>query len=496
MLGKALSKPSSPSQGQPPAPMQKYPSPPPQKYPSPPPQVYPSPPPQVYPSPSPQVYPSQPAPQQRQPQQIGPKQGQVGQQERGPDAANPNMYYYQPQKTLPPQGSSAGNWNNAQQQQQQRTFSLVTGTQSPPPVRTSDLSNQQAQPQTDSQQPRYDPVPMPTSYGRPQGEFQGAYTPGQQDNMPNQQPQQSQPAPPGQQVPTQADSSQSADGKAATEQVYNRPVSEQRPYRQSPDLSRPGTQASRAQGVSPSLSPPLSRQGTQASHTRSISPQISNIDAHSVRNAPMSSLSEGTTIAQTERAGSPAAQFRSPTQMSPRSSLRDSNQTQFVPSPTHTPPPQQIYSVASPHAAFQMENGATPQGAPMPLRGASLAPPVPAKVLPTPPSATPTPVVDQGPRPPVAGNTPQVPTPPPQRARSPTEGGKAKPPQTFFDDSGSSRANTPDRQKPVVADYSEEKIALEDGVEVEPTPRDDAEDVPVMSATAYPGQAWDPTSGW
>jgi len=47
-------------------------------------------------------------------------------------------------------------------------------------------------------------------------------------------------------------------------------------------------------------------------------------------------------------------------------------------------------------------------------------------------------------------------------------------------------------------DYSQEKIAVQDGVEIEPPARgDDSEDMPVMSATAYPGQEWDPSYyGW
>jgi len=47
-------------------------------------------------------------------------------------------------------------------------------------------------------------------------------------------------------------------------------------------------------------------------------------------------------------------------------------------------------------------------------------------------------------------------------------------------------------------DYSQEKIALQDGVEVEPPARgNDSDDEPVMSATAYPGQEWDPSYyGW
>ena len=72
----------------------------------------------------------------------------------------------------------------------------------------------------------------------------------------------------------------------------------------------------------------------------------------------------------------------------------------------------------------------------------------------------------------------------------------------------SSKAGTPTRaafpeqsarkQVPEV-DFSQEKIAIQDGVEIEPPPRgdDDSEDVPVMSATAYPGQEWDPSYyGW
>jgi hypothetical protein len=41
-------------------------------------------------------------------------------------------------------------------------------------------------------------------------------------------------------------------------------------------------------------------------------------------------------------------------------------------------------------------------------------------------------------------------------------------------------------------DYSEEKIAIQDGQEV--ARKDDESDgEPVMSATSYPGQAWDPS---
>jgi len=71
----------------------------------------------------------------------------------------------------------------------------------------------------------------------------------------------------------------------------------------------------------------------------------------------------------------------------------------------------------------------------------------------------------------------------------------------------SSKAGTPTRavfpEQPVrkqipKVDYSQEKIAVQDGVEIEPQARgDDSEDVPVMSATAYPGQEWDPSYyGW
>jgi len=72
--------------------------------------------------------------------------------------------------------------------------------------------------------------------------------------------------------------------------------------------------------------------------------------------------------------------------------------------------------------------------------------------------------------------------------------------------SSSSKAGTPTRavfpeqlvrNKIPEVDFSQEKIAIQDGVEVEPSARGDSDDVPVMSATAYPGQEWDPGYyGW
>lgn len=497
---------------------------------------------------APQRFPQQqgpPPPQHRQSQPVGPRPG-VGPQGQSP-YPSANAYYnpQQPpprqQRPQPPQGPPEQ--LDGPREQLAHPRGLV-GQASPPqiiktlePVSQPPLDQQQPLPKPNSQEPRYDPVPIPTGYGRLQGEFYSPRNSGQ-SGLAHQQPR-----PPQSQFPP-SQSLEPSQGSPVTlgQQSYSQEHSDRGgdmhrnsqgrehrlsvDYRHSPDLSHRGS-GNHGTPPPPSLSPQLSRQGTQASHTRSASPQISNVDAHSVRNAHMSSVSENPTGAASVSSAQdppPSSEgdrlttgYVSPPHISPQSSMRGSNRYASPPpsQASHTPPPQLAYPVASPlglqQAMNEMEYEITRRS---PATQPMAPPPVPSKQPATPPPASSSPAISQAvkpssPAPPISSSisvgNPRSPSLPPTAA--PTDMGKAT--GTFYAEdstSSSSKAGTPTRavfpeqparNKIPEVDFSQEKIAIQDGVEVEPSARGDSDDVPVMSATAYPGQEWDPGYyGW
>lgn len=344
------------------------------------------------------------------------------------------------------------------------------------------------------QQPQYESVPIPTGYGRLQGEYdagQGQFfhqptlQQGSRQNYSNVDPR---------------GGGQVAIGGRASQMSENR-LSMDR-HTTSPDLSRQGTQTSRIHETTRSLSP-----ATSDGPPRSMTPA-----SESGQFGRQQSLREG---------GLPDHQTL--VHLSPRPSIREGQGQDSQRHQQPLPFPQSISQVQN--SVNEYERSPSPRSVPLPVSPPHLHPPFPPPPIQVRSETLASPVLDTAKSPP--------PPPPKEEIERPMNESTQKGKQTksFYGSGSPENTDTPDARvalpsTPVmisspapatrgnppppptqkdkdmgkeVVDFSTEKIAVNLDLHGPGSKKngDDSEDEYIMSPTAYPGQAWEPSYyGW
>lgn len=339
------------------------------------------------------------------------------------------------------------------------------------------------QPPRQSQQPQYESVPIPAGYGRLQGEYDAGQ--GQFFHQPTLQQG-------NRQEYSNLDPRQASIGR----QSENRLSMDRRTI--SPDLSRQGTQASRTHETTRSLSPPISDGPSRSMTPASESGQFGR----------RQSLREGSLLGHQTPVRGPSI----------REGQGQDSQRYQQPLPL----PQSIAQVQS--GVNEYERSPSPRSVPLPISPPHLHPPFPPPpvqvrseapiglVMETTESPPPPPPPKEEIRqstpmnenmqkqkqtkpPNGSGSTENIdtslPSAPPAMVLSlvPATGDTPPPPPTQKDE---------DMEKEAV-DFSTEKIAVNLDLYGPGSKRNgnDSEDEYIMSPTAYPGQAWEPSYyGW
>lgn len=329
------------------------------------------------------------------------------------------------------------------------------------------------QPTQQSNQPQYESVPIPTGYGRLQGEYDARQ--GQFFHQP----------------PLQHGSRQESSNVGGGRESIDRHPSQVSENRPSIDNR--------------TIGPELSRQGTQASHmhetTRSLSPAISDGPPRSMTPASetgqfgrQQSLREGSLLGH-----------QTPIHLSPRSSIREGqgqdNQRYQQPLPL----PQSIAQVQN--GGNEYERVPSPSSVPLPISPPNLHPPFPPPAQVRSETLTSLAVEEMRPPPPPKEEIQRQPASMKNgnmNTDTPNTNVISPIPQSTPATILSSVPTTKDKQKDEgmekeAVDFSTEKIAVNLDLHGPGSRKngEDSEDDYVMSSTSYPGQAWEPSYyGW